>query len=93
MSRRYPASVAEHAIPGDAVRSHDLPLGLLIAARNAARVALGGLHLGPALLKPTPVRSRRGALPRSAWSFAVLRHHSSRLVEAAFPSAYHVTTQ
>jgi hypothetical protein len=88
----FSASVAEHAVPRDAVRSHDLPLGLLVAARNAARVALRGLHLGPAVLERLPVRLGRGALSRPALLFAV-RHRSSKFVEAAFSPAYHVTTE
>jgi len=84
--------VAEHAIPRDAVRSHDLPLRLLIAARNAARVALGGLHPGPATLKRVLVWLGRGPLSRPAL-FAVRGHRSSYQSKLAFSPAYHVTTE
>jgi hypothetical protein len=85
--------VAEHAVPRDAVRSHDLPLGLLIAARNAARVTLGGLHLGSAVLKWMLVSLRRGALSRPARLFALPGHRSSNGSKLAFSPAYHVTTE
>jgi hypothetical protein len=85
------ASVAEHAVPRDAVRSHDLPLGLLVAARNAARVALGGLHLGPAVLKRVLLWLGRVALSRPA-RLAIRGHRSSNGSKLAFSPAYHVTT-
>jgi hypothetical protein len=85
------ASVAEHAVPRDAVRSHDFPLGLLVAARNAARVALGGLHLSPAVFKRMLLRFGRGTLSRPAL-LAIRRHRSSNGSKLAFSPAYHVTT-
>jgi hypothetical protein len=85
------ASVAEHAVPRDAVRSHDLPLGLLVAARDAARMALRGLHLGPAVLERVLLRLGWGTLTCPA--LRLIRHCSSKLVEAAFSPAYHVTTE
>jgi hypothetical protein len=87
--------VAEHAIPLDAVRAQDLPLGLLIAARDAARVTLAGVHLGPPLLEVISLLgSRRGALSRSASRlFAVRIHRSSIQSKLAFTPAYHLTTE
>src|SRR4029077_13062943 len=86
------ASVPEHAVPRDAMRSHDLPLGLLVAARNAARVALRGLHLCPAAFKWVLVGLGRGALSGPAL-FAVLGHRSSIRSKLGFSPAYHVNTE
>jgi hypothetical protein len=88
------ASVAQQAVPLDAVRPHDLPLGPLIAPRNAARVALGCVHVGTAAIKPTLPSVLLGALFRTALHlFAVRRHRSSNGSKLAFNCAYHVTTE
>jgi hypothetical protein len=72
----------------------DLPLGLLIAARDAARMALGGVHLIPSLLEGVTVLSScRGAVNRPAFcSLAVRSHRSSIRSKLAFSPAYHLTT-
>lgn len=86
------ASVAEHAVPRDAMRAHDFPLRLLIAARDAARMALGRMHIGAASLELCLFGwICLGALWRPA--FAVRRHRSSRSSKLAFSSAYHLTTE
>ena len=86
--------MAEHAIPLDAMRAQDLPLGLLIAARDAARVTLVGVHLRPPMLEMVLLFGLAwGALncpaPRL---FAVRSHRSSIRSKLAFTPAYHLTT-
>jgi hypothetical protein len=87
-------SVAEHAIPLVAAVAEILVLGLLVAARDAAGVTLGGVHVGA-----TPIEVGRvvklspGAVDRSApWLFAVRVHRSSVRLMLAFSSAYHLPT-
>jgi len=87
------ASVAEHAVPGDAVGAQDLPLGLLIAPRDASRVTLRRLHPSPPARESPSIRLGRGALPRPTRPFAVRRHRSSIRVEAAFTRGYHVAIE
>jgi hypothetical protein len=73
---------------------HLLVLALLIAPRNAARVALGGVHLGaPALELRLLAGLSVGAVnrPASRW-FAVRGHHFSIRSLIAFTPAYHLTT-
>lgn len=72
-----------------------LMLGLLVPARNAARVALGGLHVGSPAVAPALLGVvSRGALSGPALRLlAVRRHRSSNSVEAAFSRGYHVTTE
>ena len=51
-------------------------LGLLIAPRNAARVALGRVHVGSALIElPLFVSFVLGALPCAALRFLAVRRH------------------
>jgi hypothetical protein len=79
--------VAEQSIPLVPAVAEALVLGPLVPARDAARVALGGVHLGTAPVEP-------GLLPpRPALSlFAVRRHRSSNRSKLAFSLGYHVTT-
>jgi hypothetical protein len=87
--------VTEHAIPRDAVRAQDLPLGLLIAARDAARVTLVGVHLRTPMLEVVSLLGPgRVALNRPAPRlFAVRSHRSSIRSKLAFTPAYHLTTE
>ena len=85
--------MAEHAIPRYAVGTHDFSLRLLIASRDAARVALGCLHLGPPLLEWVFCCLGRCALSCPALTSAVRRHCSSIGSKLAFSPAYHVTTE
>lgn len=69
-----------------------LPLGLLIAPRNAARMALGRLHVRPAALELRLLVSL-SALPRGPMRvLAVPGHSSSSSRSFPFSAAYHVTT-
>jgi hypothetical protein len=86
--------VAEHAIPRDAVGPHYFPLGVLIAARDAPRVALGRLHLGPAPVKLVLSLVTPGALIRTAPLLLAVRvHRSSIRSKLAFSPAYHLITE
>jgi hypothetical protein len=86
MVHRSFASVAEQAIPGDAVRAHQLSLRLLIAARNAARVTLGCMHVGAAPIEPALSCSVvLSAVIRTALVFAVRSHRSSNRVHPRVP--------
>jgi hypothetical protein len=59
--------VTEHAIPLVAALAERLVLGLLIAARNAARVPLRGVHLGtPHLEAQLRIGPSLGAVNRTA---------------------------
>jgi hypothetical protein len=85
--------VAEQAIPFAPAVNEVLALRPLIAAGNAARVALGGLHLGPSPVELVLV-SFLGALRRPAPSpLAVRRHRSSFSSKSAFSPAYHLATE
>jgi hypothetical protein len=87
--------MAEQSIPLLLTVADVLVLGVLVAARDAARVALRRVHLGPAsvalaLLNPVCA----GALPRPApCLFAVRGHRSSNRSKLSFSPAYHVTTE
>jgi hypothetical protein len=71
-----------------------LVLGLLIAPRDAARVALGGVHVRTAASEPALRSLLLGALFRTALHlFAVRLHRSSNGSKLAFTSAYHLTTE
>jgi hypothetical protein len=84
--------VTEDAIPVDAVGSHHLSLRLLVAARDASRVALGRVHLGPPSVEVVGLLP--GAVIRAACLLlAVRRHRSSVPSKLAFTPAYHVTTE
>jgi hypothetical protein len=76
--------VTEQAIPLVPVLADVLMLGHLVAARNAARVTLGRLHVGsPAIAVSLLYVLSRGSLPRPAPCLsAVRRHRSSNSVEA-----------
>lgn len=84
----------QDAVPLVAALTDLFVLGLLVAARNAARVPLGGVHVRTATLELTLViELPPGALNRPAPSlFAVRRHRSSYRLKLAFSPAYHVTT-
>jgi len=75
--------------------AHDLALWLLVTARNASRVSLGGVHVGAPSLEVSglfgfgAVAVRRPA-PRL---FAVRGHRSSIRSKLAFSPAYHVSTE
>jgi hypothetical protein len=70
-----------------------LVLSRLIAPRDAARMALGRLHLGAPTLELLLYFLGRGALPLPAPSlFAVRRHRSSVSLKLAFNPGYHLTT-
>ena len=86
--------MAEHPIPLDPVGTQDLPLRLLVAARDAAGMPLGGVHLGPPRFQVhLRVRLSLGAVNRPASpSFAVRCHRSSNPSKLAFVLAYHLTT-
>jgi hypothetical protein len=86
--------VAEDAIPLVTAPAEVVLLRLLIAPRNAARMALGGVHLGtPALELSLVVRLCLGAVNRPPHSpFAVRTHRSSVRSKLPLSPAYHVTT-
>jgi hypothetical protein len=69
-------SVAEHAIPLVSTLTEVFVLGLLIASRDAARVALGGMHLVPPFLElPLSLCLGLSALNRSAPRVFAVRSH------------------
>ena len=86
--------MAEDAIPLVATPAEVALLRLLIAPRNAARVALRGVHLGtPALELRLLVRLCPGAVSCLARSlFSARSHQSSNRSKLAFSGAYHVIT-
>jgi hypothetical protein len=86
--------VTEHAFPLAAAVAELLVLVLLIPTRNAARMPLGGVHLGaPPLERGAFVGLCAGAVSRPApWLVAVRRHRSSIRSKLAFSSAYHLIT-
>ncbi len=83
--------MAEQALVRMSVVTEALVLRPLIAPRNAARVALGRLHL-----RPAPVELRLavflslGALARTALRVLAVRRHRSSI--EVVNRAYHVTT-
>lgn len=87
--------MAEQAFPLAPAMPDVLMLRPLIAPRDAARVALGGLHLGSPALEMILAGSLVGPVPRSALLvLAVQRHRSSIVVVgSAFSPAYHVATE
>jgi hypothetical protein len=86
------SSVAEHAIPLVSTLTEVFVLGLLIASRDAARVALGGMHLVPPLLElPLTLGLGLSALNRSAPRMFAVRSHRF-LQSVGFSPAYHLTT-
>lgn len=87
--------MAEQSIPLVPMMAEVLVLGKLIAARDAARVTLCRVHLGPASVELALLDSLcAGALPRPApCLFAVRGHRSSNRSKLAFSPAYHVTTE
>jgi hypothetical protein len=85
--------MSEQAIPRDAVGAHEFSLGPLVAPRDAARVTLGRLHLGPAPIESMLPFVRRDALGRPAHLVAVRRHRSSIRSKLTFTPAYHLTTE
>jgi hypothetical protein len=86
--------VAEHPIPLVVAVAELLVLALLVAPRNAARVTLGGVHLGapPFELHPFAGLSVGAVSCPAPWSFAVRGHRSSVRLLLAFIRAYHLTT-
>jgi hypothetical protein len=86
--------VTENAIPLVAAPADVVPLRLLVSPRNAARMTLGGVHLGtPARELLLLVGLGSGVLSCRAGSFfAVWSHRSSSRSKLAFSAAYHVTT-
>jgi hypothetical protein len=86
--------VAEDAIPLVAAPAEVVLLRLLVAPRNAARMTLGGVHLGTPALEPSLlVRLCLGVVNRPAHGlFAVRSHRSSVRSKLPFSPAYHVTT-
>jgi hypothetical protein len=86
--------VTEHAFPLVAALAERLVLAFLVAPRNAPRVTLGGVHLGPPPLELGLFAELSvGALSRPApWPFAVRGHRSSVRSMIAFSPAYHLTT-
>jgi hypothetical protein len=85
--------MAQKTIPLAPAMTEILVLSLLIAARNAARVALGRLHVGPASLeRRLLILLNLGALARPALSLFAVRRHRSSVVERQFSGAYHLTT-
>lgn len=88
-------SVTEHAFPLTVAVAQLLVLALLIAPRNAARVTLGGVHLGTPMLELRLLAGLSvGAVNRPApWWFAVRGHRRSSIRSLiAFSPAYHLTT-
>jgi hypothetical protein len=86
--------VAEDAIPLVPAPAEVVLLRLLITPRNAARMTLGGVHLGtPALELSLLVRLCLGAVIRPAHSpFTVRGHRSSVRSKLPLSPAYHETT-
>jgi hypothetical protein len=84
--------VAEEPLVLRSAVTEALALGLLIATRNAARVALGRLHVRSAALELRLLVSL-GTLPRALMRvFAIPGHRSSSSRSFPFSAAYHVTT-
>jgi hypothetical protein len=85
--------VAEQPVPLSSPITNVLVLRLLIAPRDAARVALGRLHVLAAPVEPALRGSLSlGALLRTALPFVAVRGHRSSIVEGDL-HAYHVTTE
>jgi hypothetical protein len=85
--------MAQETIPLAPAMTEILVFGLLIAARNAARVALGRLHVGPAPLeRRLLILLYLGTLARPALRLFAVRRHRSSVVERQFNRAYHLTT-
>jgi hypothetical protein len=87
-------SVAEHAVPLVTATAEVLALGLLVAARDAPGVALGGMHPPATLLQRRHAHSRL-VYPGigSALRLPSLRgHRSSNRSKLGFSHAYHLTT-
>jgi hypothetical protein len=85
--------MAEQPVPFVPAIAEVVPLGLLIAARDAARVALGRLHVRPAPVEPALSGFLcLGASFRTALLFFAVGHRSS-IVEDQLLRAYHVTTE
>jgi hypothetical protein len=84
--------MAEQPVPFVPATADVVPLRLLIAPRDAARVALGRLHV-----RPTPVEPALrgflglGASFRTALLLFAVGHRSS-IVEGQLIPAYHVIT-
>jgi hypothetical protein len=70
-----------------------LALGSLVAARDAACVALGGLHLGPATVELLLRCRLAGMLALPALCRPAVRPHRSSVVEVGLNRAYHLTTE
>jgi hypothetical protein len=86
--------VAEQAIPLAPAVTEVLALRPLIAAGNAARVALGGLHLGSSLVELLLVSFPGALRPPAPSPLAVRRHRSSSSSsKSAFSPAYHLATE
>jgi hypothetical protein len=99
--------VAEQPIPLVPMLADVLILGSLIASRDAARVALGRLHVCAAPVEPALIglfcagALSRPSIKRVAPRFTAahphvtfaVRHFSSSGSKLAFSPAYHVTTE
>jgi hypothetical protein len=88
------SSVAENPLILLAAAADAVVFGLLVTARNAARVALGCMHPPASLLQGWdaqrgPVRARTGAALRA---YSLRGHRSSVRLKLAFSSAYHLPT-
>ena len=86
--------MTEQPLPLPAVLPDGLALELLVAPRDAARVALGRVHIGAATVKVAlPVSVCVGG-PRgpAVHLFALRGHRFSSGSKIAFTAAYHVTT-
>jgi hypothetical protein len=86
--------VTEQSLPLPAMLPDALALGLLVAPRNAARVALGRVHVGAATVElalPASV-CVGGPMRPMAHLFALRAHRCSFGSKFAFTAAYHVTT-
>jgi hypothetical protein len=74
--------VAEQSLPFSSAIPDALVLRLLIAPRDAARVALGRLHVRPAAVEPSLSGFLvLGALFRTALRLFAVRGHRSSIVE------------
>jgi len=84
--------VTEHSVPLSAAAAGVLLFGPLVAARDAARVALGLLHGRSPAVAVVRLSVVPGALRRPApFVFAVRRHRSS--IALGFSPAYHLPTE